>query len=51
MSMPAMAVLAGLIALEKVIVRGSIWFNRIVGLGLIILWAVVVIFPSALSFV
>ena len=51
MSIPVMAALAGLIALEKVIVRGTTWFNRFVGLGLIALGVLVVILPSTLALV
>jgi len=47
MSIPVMAALAGLIAVEKVIVRGSVWFNRIVGVGLITLGIILVILPTA----
>lgn len=35
MSIPVMAILSGIIALEKVVARGSVWFNRIVAVGFI----------------
>jgi len=47
MSLPVMAVLAGLIALEKVLVRGTSWFERMVGFGLLVLGIGVAVFPSA----
>jgi predicted metal-binding membrane protein len=34
MALPFMAALAGVIALEKVIVRGAVWYTRAVGAGL-----------------
>jgi len=34
MSLPFMAVLAGVIALEKVVARGAVWYTRAVGAGL-----------------
>jgi predicted metal-binding membrane protein len=44
MSIPVMAILSGIIALEKVVARGSKWFNRIVAVGFIsfgiLLWLV-----------
>jgi predicted metal-binding membrane protein len=51
MSIPVMAALAGVIALEKVIVRGSLWFNRIVALGFIALGILVGFFPSLLALI
>jgi predicted metal-binding membrane protein len=48
MSIPVMAVLAGLIALEKVIVKGSVWFTRGVAVGFILLGIAVAFFPSIL---
>jgi predicted metal-binding membrane protein len=48
MSLPVMAALAGLIAVEKVIVRGSAWFNRSVGFGLVGLGIIVALFPNLL---
>ena len=35
MSIPVMAILSGIIALEKVVARGSVWFNRVVAIGFI----------------
>jgi predicted metal-binding membrane protein len=49
MSIPIMAALAGVIALEKVLVRGAVWFNRLVGIGFISLGILVVIFPAVLQ--
>ena len=51
MSIPIMAGLAGVIALEKVIVRGSVWFNRAVAIGFISLGILVGLFPFILSFI
>jgi len=51
MSLPVMAILAGVIALEKVIVRGSVWFGRIVGLGFVAAGILVLLFPSLLMLV
>ena len=49
MSIPIMAVLAGVIALEKVIVKGSVWFNRVVGFALMSFGILVAFVPSALA--
>jgi predicted metal-binding membrane protein len=49
MSIPVMAILAGVIALEKVIVRGAAWFNRAVAGGFIALGVLVVVFPSLIT--
>ena len=49
MSIPVMIVLAGVIALEKVIVRGSVWFNRSVAIAFIGLGILVAFFPIILS--
>ena len=51
MSIPVMAALAGLIAVEKVIVRGAVWFNRLVAVGFIALGVAVLMFPSILAFI
>ncbi len=51
MSIPVMAVLAGVIALEKVIVRGARWFNGVVAAGFITLGVLVLVFPSILSLI
>jgi predicted metal-binding membrane protein len=48
MSIPVMAVLAGIIALEKVLARGAVWFNRLVGFGFILVGVIVALFPSLL---
>jgi len=49
MSIPIMATLAGIIALEKVVVKGSVWFNRIVGLALVSFGILVAFIPSVLA--
>jgi predicted metal-binding membrane protein len=49
MSLSIMAALAGVIALEKVIVSGAVWFNRLVGIAFIALGIVVTIFPQVLQ--
>jgi predicted metal-binding membrane protein len=46
MSIPAMIVLAGLIALEKVVVRGHVWFTRAVAVGFAIAGIVGIVFPA-----
>ncbi len=48
MSIPVMAALAGVIAIEKVIVKGSVWFNGLVGAGFIVLGVLVGFFPRLL---
>jgi predicted metal-binding membrane protein len=50
MSIPVMIALAGVIALEKVIVRGAVWFNRSVAIGFIVLGILVGVFPILLSY-
>lgn len=50
MSIPVMAALAGVIAFEKILVRGSVWFSRIVAIGFVILGILVGLFPTILSF-
>jgi predicted metal-binding membrane protein len=49
MSIPVMAALAGVIALEKVVVKGSIWFNRVVGLALMSFGITIAFVPSLLA--
>ena len=49
MSIPIMAALAGVIALEKVVVKGSVWFNRVVGLALMSFGILVAFVPGALT--
>jgi predicted metal-binding membrane protein len=51
MSIPVMALLAGLIAMEKVLARGALWFNRLVGIGFISVGILVLVFPSIFSLV
>jgi predicted metal-binding membrane protein len=49
MSLPFMLVLAAVIVLEKVIIRGAVWFTRAVAAGFIILGVVSFFFPSVLG--
>ncbi len=49
MSLPFMLVLAAVIALEKVIIRGAVWFTRAVAAGLIILGVVSFFVPGVLG--
>ena len=49
MSIPIMAALAGVIALEKIVVKGSVWFNRIVGFALVSFGILVAFIPSVLA--
>jgi len=48
MSLPFMAILAGTIALEKVVVRGAAWFTRFIGVGFVLIGVWVFFFPSIL---
>jgi predicted metal-binding membrane protein len=48
MSLPFMAILAGIIALEKVVVRGAAWFTRFIGVGFVLIGVGVFFFPSIL---
>lgn len=49
MSIPVMAVLAGVIALEKVVLKGSVWLNRGVAFGFIALGVLVAFIPGLLT--
>jgi predicted metal-binding membrane protein len=49
MSIHIMAALAGVIALEKIVVKGSVWFNRIVGFALMSCGILVAFVPSVLA--
>ncbi len=51
MSLPIMIILAGLIAVEKVIAKGAVWFNRGVAGILMILGVLVFFVPSVLMVV
>lgn len=51
MSIPVMAILAGVIALEKVIAKGSVSFGRIVGFGFLVSGFIAIMFPSVLMLV
>lgn len=46
MSIPVMAILASVIALEKVLARGALWFNRIVGTAFISAGTLVLFLPN-----
>ena len=46
MSLPFMAILAGVIALEKVILRGAAWFTRFIGVGFVVLGVGSFFFPG-----
>jgi predicted metal-binding membrane protein len=50
MSIPFMAVLAGVIALEKVLVRGAAWFTRAVAGSFLLLGVAALLFPGILGF-
>jgi predicted metal-binding membrane protein len=49
MSIPSMALLAIVITLEKVIVKGAKWFTLLVGAGFIILGIIIWFFPRLLA--
>jgi predicted metal-binding membrane protein len=49
MSIPAMVTLAGLIALEKVIVRDQVWFTRFVAAGFAVAGVVGLAFPAVFA--
>jgi predicted metal-binding membrane protein len=51
MSIPVMAVLAGVISLEKVVVRGAAWFNRLIAGSFIALGVAALIFPSIIAWI
>ena len=51
MSIPVMAILAGVIALEKILLRGAVWYNKLVGVGFILTGILVLVFPGTLSLV
>jgi predicted metal-binding membrane protein len=48
MSIPVMAVLAGVIAIEKILARGAKWFNALVAIAFVAAGILVLIFPSIL---
>ncbi|HME18551.1 MAG TPA: DUF2182 domain-containing protein [Nitrososphaerales archaeon] len=50
MSIPFMAVLAGVIALEKVLVRGAAWFTRAVAGSFLLLGVAALLFPGIIGF-
>jgi len=49
MSIPFMAILAGVITLEKVIIRGANWFIWAIAGGFIIVGLLALFIPSVLS--
>jgi len=51
MRIPVMAALTGVIAFEKVLVRGSVWFTRAVAVGFVALGILVGLFPSLISLI
>ena len=51
MSLPAMAILSGVIAVEKVVARGSVWYNRAVGVGFIVFGVAVWFLPGLLTMI
>ena len=48
MSLPFMAILAAVIASEKVIIRGASWFTKTVAAGFILLGVVALFVPNVL---
>lgn len=49
MSIPIMALLSGVIAVEKIWARGSVWFNRFVGIGFIAFAVLIFLYPNLLA--
>jgi predicted metal-binding membrane protein len=49
MSIPIMVILTGVIVVEKVLVRGSLWFTRIVGLAFFLMAILVFVHPAILA--
>ncbi len=49
MSIPVMAILSGVIAVEKVVAKGSIWYNRAVAIGFLFLGVAIWFVPGLLS--
>jgi len=49
MSLPSMAILAAVIALEKVILRGAAWFNKTIAAGFITLGMAALLSPNILT--
>ena len=50
MSIPFMAILAGVIALEKVIIRGARWFNRTIAVVFLLLGVAALFIPDVFNF-
>jgi len=48
MSLPFMAIVAGIIAAEKVVVRGASWFTKFIGVGFVLLGVGAFFFPNIL---
>jgi predicted metal-binding membrane protein len=51
MSLPVMAILSGVIALEKVVAKGSVGFNRIVAVGFIFFGIAIWFIPGLLTMI
>jgi predicted metal-binding membrane protein len=51
MSLPAMAILSGVIAVEKIVARGSVWYNRAIGAGFIVFGVAIWFIPGLLSMI
>ncbi len=51
MSLPFMAIIAAIITLEKAIIRGAVWFNRLVAFFFIALSIALVFFPNLLMLI
>lgn len=49
MSVSVMVALAGLIAVEKVLARGALWFNSVVGVGFILTGVLVLALPNIMT--
>jgi predicted metal-binding membrane protein len=49
MSLPFMLILAAVIALEKVIIRGAAWFTRAIAAGFIVLGVASLFVPGVLG--
>jgi len=46
MSIPSMAILAVVVTLEKVVVKGAIWFTRLVAIGFVVAGLVFLLRPG-----
>jgi predicted metal-binding membrane protein len=50
MSLPSMAILTGLIAFEKVVVKGRLWFTKAIATGFLLLGIYSIFYPTILNF-